>query len=477
MDPKGFRECILREFPYSPTQGQEDLIRQLSKFITSTTSRFPFFLLEGYAGTGKTTIVSALVKSLPKAGYQALLLAPTGRAAKVLSGYSGRPAFTLHKRLYKPKLDPDGHVGLVLVPNTLSNVVFIVDEASMIPDGRASAESAIFQARDLLDDLINHVFSGTNCKLIFLGDSAQLPPVGSDQSPALNPEYLKHSYHLDIQQFRLTDVVRQSLESGILSVATRIRNKIGADESAMPVFGEENHFQDVVRINGTEMMDALQEAYSESGYENTVVITRSNKRANLFNLGIRQRILFHEDEIAAGDHMMVVRNNYFWLPDDSKAGFIANGELIEVQRIRRIEEFYGFRFADASVRLVDYPDEATIDVILMLNTLDSESPSLSYADSRKLFDEVMADYDHVASKRKRFAEVRMNPHYNALQVKHAYALTCHKTQGGQWETVFIEKGYLTDEMINDEYLHWLYTAVTRASKKLYLVNFESRFFE
>jgi len=474
-----FSNFIFREFPYSPTPGQQNLIKRLADFIVSDMGQFPLFLLEGYAGTGKTTVVSTLVKALPKAGYSAVLLAPTGRAAKVLSLYAQMPAFTIHKRLYRPAMDADGHVHFQVQQNKSVRTLFIVDEASMIPDDRQSGENTAFQTRNLLEDLIGHVFSGQDCKMLFLGDSCQLPPVGSVQSPALDTDLLRESYYLDLDSFILSDVVRQSLESGILSVATGIRAKIGINGSGLPLplFGKENAFADVISITGIDMPDAMQQAFSDYGRENTVVITRSNKRANLFNQAIRERILFHENELAAGDNLMVVRNNYFWLPDESKAGFIANGDIIEVQSIRKTEELYGFRFAEATVRMVDYPEEPSFDVKLLLNAINSEGPALNYEDNQKLFNEVMADYMGESTRRKRMAGIRNNPHFNALQVKHASALTCHKTQGGQWDAVFIEKGYLKDEMIDTEYLRWLYTAVTRATKKLFLINFEERFFE
>jgi exodeoxyribonuclease V len=474
-----FSKCIFREFPYSPTPGQQNLIKSLSEFIVSDKSQFPLFLLEGYAGTGKTTVVSTLVKALPFAGYNAVLLAPTGRAAKVLSLYAQMPAFTIHKRLYRPAMDADGHMNFQVLPNKSVRTLFIVDEASMIPDDHQTGESSAFQSRNLLEDLIGHVYSGEDCKLLFLGDSCQLPPVGLTQSPALDTELLRQSYYLDLETFVLSDVVRQSLESGILSVATGIRAKIGDNDTSLPLplFGKENNFADVISLTGVDLPDMLQQAFHDFGRENTVVITRSNKRANLFNQAIRERILFHENELAAGDHLMVVRNNYFWLPEDSKAGFIANGDIVEVQSLRRTEELYGFRFAEATVRMVDYPDEQTFDVKLLLDTISSEGPALSYQDNQRLYNEVMADYMDESSRRKRMAGIRKNPYFNALQVKHASALTCHKTQGGQWEAVFIEKGYLKDEMIDKEYLRWLYTAVTRATKKLFLINFEDRFFE
>jgi len=473
-----FSNSIFREFPYSPTPGQQDLIKRLADFVVSDHGQFPLFILEGYAGTGKTTVVSTLVKALPKAGYNAILLAPTGRAAKVLSLYAQTPAYTIHKRLYRPAMDADGHVHFQVMPNKAARTLFIVDEASMIPDDRQSGEGGAFQSRNLLEDLIGHVYSGDSCKMLFLGDSCQLPPVGIDQSPALDTEILRQSYYLDLDKFTLSDVVRQSLESGILSVATGIRAKIhhSGNGIPLPLFGIENKFPDVISITGTDMPDYMQQAFHDFGRENTVVITRSNKRANLFNQAIRERILFHENELAAGDHLMVVRNNYFWLPEDSKAGFIANGDIVEVQSLRRTEEFYGFRFAEATIRMVDYPEEQTFDVKLLLDTLNSEGPALSYTDNQRLFNEVMADYMDEPSRRKRMAAIRKNPYYNALQVKHASALTCHKTQGGQWDAVFIEKGFLKDEMIDNDYLRWLYTAVTRATKKLFLINFEERFF-
>jgi exodeoxyribonuclease V len=373
-----FSNYIFREFPYSPTPGQQNLIKRLADFIVSDMGQFPLFLLEGYAGTGKTTVVSTLVKALPKAGYSAVLLAPTGRAAKVLSLYAQMPAFTIHKRLYRPAMDADGHVHFQVQQNKSVRTLFIVDEASMIPDDRQSGENTAFQMRNLLEDLIGHVFSGQDCKMLFLGDSCQLPPVGSVQSPALDKELLRESYYLDLDSFILSDVVRQSLESGILSVATGIRAKIGINGTGLPLplFGKENAFADVISITGIDMPDAMQQAFSDYGRENTVVITRSNKRANLFNQAIRERILFHENELAAGDNLMVVRNNYFWLPDESKAGFIANGDIIEVQSIRKTEELYGFRFAEATVRMVDYPEEPSFDVKLLLNTINSEGPAL-----------------------------------------------------------------------------------------------------
>lgn len=476
ISTKDLSRYIFSEFPYSPTQGQQELINRLATFITSSHNQFPFFLLEGYAGTGKTTVVSTLVKVLPLAGFSSVLLAPTGRAAKVLSNYAGMPAYTIHKRIYRLKADADARFSFQLMPNRNKNTIFIVDEASMIPGNQAS-QGNNFQSRNLLDDLIEHVYSGKNCKLLFLGDSCQLPPVGVSHSPALDMELLKNSYFLDAENFILQEVVRQALESGILQHATDLRRKINEGNNQLPLFRKENKWSDVISITGTDLPEAMQQAYSDYGRENTVLITRSNKRANLFNKAIRERILFHETELAAGDHLMIVKNNYFWLPDESKAGFIANGDIAEVLSIRKTEELYGFRFAEVTIRLIDYPDENSLDVKLLLNTIDSETPALSYEENNRLFQEVMADYQELNTRKKQLAAIRTNPFYNALQVKHANALTCHKTQGGQWDAVFLEKGYLTEEMLDTEYLRWLYTAVTRAEKKLFLVNFDNKFFE
>jgi exodeoxyribonuclease-5 len=376
-------------------------------------------------------------------------------------------------------MDADGLVRFQVSTNTATRTLFIVDEASMIPDGNQFSESGTFQQRNLLEDLIGHVYSGQECKLLFLGDPCQLPPVGSSISPALDKDLLKESYFLDVDHFELEDVVRQSLDSGILNEATRIRYKTlqYTGLATTPIFGHKNAKPDVISISGMDLAENLNDSYAKFGRENTVVITRSNKRANQFNQAIRQRILFQENELAAGDQLMVVRNNYFWLPEQSKAGFIANGDTIEVQSLRNFEEIYDFHFAEATIRLTDYPDENTLDVKLLLDTLQSESPSLPYPEYQKLFASVMEDYMHEPNRRKRLAAVRNNPYFNALQIKHSNALTCHKTQGGQWSVVYIDKGFLQDDNIDHEYLRWLYTAVTRATERLYLVNFEDSFFE
>ena len=472
MNEVEFSNLLLKRFPYKPTNSQEKLISRLSQFLFGKQDN-ALFVLKGYAGTGKTTVVSSLVNNLYNINKKSVLLAPTGRAAKVLSAYSAKKAFTIHKKIYIPSTAADGSIKLILSMNKHKNTIFMVDEASMIPDS-SSNQTDLFSARNLLEDLINYVYSGENCKLVLIGDTAQLPPVGLDISPALNLNYLISSFNLEISSYELTEVVRQSLESGILANATNIRNEI--KHRSKKALIELKDLNDVFRINGEELEDALIDAYSNSGKEETVIITRSNKRANIFNQEIRKRILYLENEITTGDYLMVVKNNYFWLNPDSKAGFIANGDIIEIQRIEKYEDFYGFRFADVSVRLIDYPEESDLNVKIMLDTIMYDGPSLSFKENKLLFEEILKDYDDIPSRRKRVENVKNNPFYNALQVKFAYSLTCHKTQGGQWESVFVDQGYLTEERINKEYYRWLYTAFTRATRKLYLVNFNERFF-
>jgi exodeoxyribonuclease V len=473
MDNTTFAQQLLNEFPYSPTASQKNLIAALSEFILDPAER-KLFLLKGYAGTGKTTVVSTVVKNLHLIGKDSVLLAPTGRAAKVLSSYSGAKAYTIHKHIYLLSTGLDGAVRMMLAFNKHKNTVFMVDEASMIPDSSGSNNFGLFSSRNLLEDMIQYAYSGKNCKLILIGDSAQLPPVGADESPALNIEYLKISFHLHISTFELKEVVRQSLESGILANATQIRRNIESNGDSPGL--NDKDFPDIIRITGIELEDFLNSAFSKSGSEETVIITRSNRRANIFNQEIRKRILFLEGEISTGDYLMIVRNNYFWVDKDSRPGFLANGDIVEIMRILKFEEMYGFRFADVTIRLTDYPEEKDLTVKILLDTLTVDGPALSSSDSKKLFDEVMKDYEEILSRRGRIEKVKNNPYFNALQVKFAYALTCHKTQGGQWERVFIDQGYISEKQLNKEYFRWLYTAFTRATKVLYLVNFHDRFF-
>jgi hypothetical protein len=474
MNTSQLKEIFLREFDFDPTPDQMDLIENLSGFLLNDTL-FSVFVLKGYAGTGKTTVVSNLVKVLPGLKAHCVLLAPTGRAAKVLAGYSGKQAWTIHKKIYRSGTDSDGGVTFRLTENKHVNTVFIVDEASMISDGSSADDGSIFGDRSLLDDLVEFVYSGENCRLILVGDTAQLPPVGMNESPALNIQFLMSEYHFEIWASELKEVVRQEAQSGILHNATLVRKKLIDDPEGFLRF-ELNGYKDVMRLHGQDAAEKIAEAFSWRDFKNTIVVCRSNKKANLYNQYIRNRVLFLEDEISAGDLLMVVKNNYFWLPKDSQASFIANGDILEIKRIQRIEEFYGFRFASITAMLTDYPDEPELDVIVMLNTLHVDGPSLPYKDVKKLFEEVEADYMDEPNKRKRYSMIKNNPYFNALQVKFSYALTCHKAQGGQWENVFVEMGYIPDNMPDYEYYRWLYTATTRATKNLYLIGFSDDFF-
>lgn len=468
---KDFYLKLINNFPFEATDDQQDFIRKISSFIIDPNQNL--FVLGGYAGTGKTTLVNTLVKSLPSIKARSVLLAPTGRAAKVLAGYTGKNAFTIHKWIYNRQEDDGGIFRFALKANKYTNTLFIIDEASMI--GESGAEGGILTSRSLLEDLFTYTFSGENCKVLLIGDAAQLPPVGMNVSPALNLKSLKQRMG-EIPPFSaLKQVMRQEKDSGILHNATLIRNAVRSKDFYVPKF-ELGGFKDVHRITGNELPDALNYCYREYGETESVLITRSNKRANQFNQLIKNRIKMHEDEICAGDLMMVVKNNYFWLNDESKASFIANGDAIELQRIRNIHEMYDFRFADAVIQLIDYPDQAPFECKILLNTLYAEAPALDKDQNELLYRNVSEDFAHIADKKVRMAELRKNPYLNALQVKFGYAITCHKAQGGQWDAVFVDQGYITEEMIDLGFLRWLYTAVSRAKTELYLVNFDDRFF-
>ena len=469
-----FYKSLLKNFGFQPTKNQLAVIGELTDFIFLKMQKH-LFVLKGYAGTGKTSLVGALVKTLPDINYDSVLLAPTGRAAKVLSNYSNKPAFTIHKMIYQLRSGGDGYTRFSIKQNKFQNTIFLVDEASMISDSGGLTSSSWGEQKSLLDDLLEYVFSGINCKLVLIGDTAQLPPVGMELSPALDEDFLYHSYRLNIEFNELSEVVRQAGDSEILTNATFLRNKIYSKKMDLPLFKSVNK-SDVKTINGIELEDELDSAYGKFGDDNVMVITRSNKRANLFNLQIRSRIRWMEDEIASGDFMMVVKNNYFWLDDASKAGFIANGDIVEILKISGEEEMYGFRFANITIRMIDYPNEPNLEVKILMESILSDSPSLSSERFRALYDAVSDDYSYEPNRKKRNELIRKNPYYQALQVKFAYAITCHKSQGGQWDAVFVDQGYLTDEMINVEYLRWLYTAITRAKKELYLVNFSEQFY-
>jgi exodeoxyribonuclease-5 len=461
---------LIKHFGHQPTSDQQAALKGLSEFCLSVEPR-QAFLLKGYAGTGKTTLITTLVKTLPAYKRKTALLAPTGRAAKVMSQYTGKAAFTIHKYIYRPKKDNGGRAMFNLRENKASNTIYIVDESSMISD--AGVDSSL-PSGSLLKDLLDFVSSGVNCKVIFVGDVAQLPPVGSDQSPALDGSYLGIHYRHETVEIEMTEVMRQLGNSQILKNATDLRQRQWSENFDTPRFDIGN---EVVRlVEGYEVEDALNDSFRDAGREGTAIIVRSNKRAGLYNQQIRARILWQEDEISAGDFLMVVKNNYFWLEDGSKAGFIANGDIIELLQIYEYKELYGHRFARVKVQMVDYPDEKPFETMLLLDVLNMPSPSLTWEDSKLLYQKVLEDYQDIPQKYKRHQEVQKNPYFNALQVKFAYAITCHKAQGGQWDNVFIEQPWLPSGDIDLDYLRWLYTAVTRAKQKVYLIGFKDEYF-
>ena len=471
-------ERIKDALGYMPTIDQQELISRISTFIGNYFSpdhRDDTLIIKGYAGTGKTSMVAALVKILPKIGLKAVLLAPTGRAAKVLAGYSGHQAFTIHKKIYRQKSATANGLGsFALDNNKHQRTIFIVDEASMISNDQS--ENSIFGSGRLLDDLFEYVYRGEMCKLILVGDTAQLPPVGLAISPALDAKVIGEM-GFNVSEFEMKQVVRQTRESGILHNATLLRQSLAENLQGYPHLTTTG-FADVRRITGGELIEEIENCYDEFGIGSTMVLCRSNKRANKYNEGIRRTILWRDEEISKGDLLMVVKNNYFWLGDEEKetTPFIANGDIAEITRIGKYRELYGFRFADVDLRLVDYP-EIEIQTKIMLDTLTSESPSLTWDENQRLFEAVMADYAEIGNKRERIKKVKENPYFNALQVKFSYAITCHKAQGGQWQAVFIDQGWLTDDMLNTEFLRWLYTAFTRPTVRLYLVNFKDEFFK
>lgn len=471
LSKNDFQALFRRQIPFVPTTGQDIAISMLSEFIT-TDQHHPLFVLKGYAGTGKTTLVSALVRSMNQLRQRTVLLAPTGRAAKVFSVYSGNKAFTIHKHIYRVRMQ-DGILQYSRKDNKLNNTLFIVDEVSMVSE---SQRLEGFSSRSLLDDLIGFVFEGEGNKLLFIGDDAQLPPVHSDESPALQIDYLRNSFDLSIQSYQLTDVVRQALDSGILFNANNLRTKIKSSDYDFPFFKNED-FPDFERISGGTLEEELNSLYSKYDSDDIVTITRSNKRAFMFNSEIRNRILFRENQIATGDFLMAVKNNYYWMDEKSEVGFIANGDIMEILAINKIQELYGFHFADVTVRLCDYPQYPNIDIKIILESLDCEAAALSQEDNNRLYQEVSLDYQEIADKRLRYLKIKNDPFLNAVQVKFSYSLTCHKTQGGQWKIAMIDQGYLPEDGVDREFLRWLYTAVTRATEKVYLINFKDEMFE
>lgn len=487
-------QLLAKRFPYKPTTGQLQFFEQIGAFITPEEVEHyrDCFLLRGYAGTGKTTLVGTLIKVLPRFGYKSILLAPTGRAAKVMANYAKKPAQTIHRKIYRQVADPgSGTLSFQRQKNYHEDTLFIVDEASMISD------EADFGGKGLLTDLIEYVFENAGNKLLLVGDTAQLPPVGRELSPALDRGFLASSFDMTVYEQELTEVMRQDEESGILYNATGLRMLLSDPEPTPKAIGfdallsdkpttspgevpaiklDVRSFGDIYKMPLNKLEDGIQYAYNKYGRENTVILCRSNKTAVQYNQFIRRMIDQAENELDAGDMLMIVRNNYTTLGEDSPAGFLANGEFAEVLRIRNIEEVHGLRFATVSLRLVDYEEQPDFEAKIMLDTLHSPTPALSSEQSKALYESVQKDYFYIKSKKERTEAVRRDPYLNALQVKFAYALTCHKAQGGQWSAVFIDQGYLPDGQVNQEFVRWLYTALTRATDEAFLMNFTPQFF-
>ncbi len=461
---------MVEAFCLEPTDGQATVMYHLSAFLLSEKEN-PTYILRGYAGTGKTSLVKALVKTLPQIMMRYVLMAPTGRAAKVLSSYTQQNASTIHRRIYQAQTFPDGSIRMARSENKSKNTLFIVDEASMI------GEQSEFGGKSLLDDLLEYVFSGEQCRLLLIGDTAQLPPVESRESPALDCDYLKSQFPITAATYELTEVKRQALSSGILFNATHIRERLKENtyEYELPLF-EINGFDDTIKIEPETFEELLYKVFSENVDNEAIIVCKSNKRANLFNQAIRGRILNIEGEIATGDRLMVVKNNYYWADGNDSISFIANGDMAEIRKIKHFEEMYGFRFADVELSFTDYPDAPNVEAKILLDTLNSNSASLTTEESQRLFAAIEEDYMDIPNRRQRYKEMRKNPWFNALQVKFAYALTCHKTQGGQWNTVFIDSAFNQKETLETEDLRWIYTALTRAQQHVYFVNFKEEFF-
>jgi len=460
-------QILRNKFPFDPTDSQLAFFKVFDEFWKDHKSSRPTLLVKGYAGTGKTTLVSVLVKVLPLFNFKYLLLAPTGRAAKVMASYTGRKAFTIHKIIYRQISTPDT-ASLEFKPQKSyhKDTVFIIDEVSMLADD-------LSETNQVLQDLIRFVFSHPGNKLILIGDRAQLPPVGQEISVGLDKHKLQSKYGLDVLDTEMTQVMRQKSDSGVLFNATRIREQLSRNENNFQF--KLHGFNDIYRMSGERLEEGLRYAHQKYGSQNTIVICRSNKSAVRYNEFIRRMIFFYDNEIDAGDHLMIVRNNYFFLPEDSSAGFLANGDFVEIRKIITLKEMYSFRFATLELQMVDYPDQEAFEAKVFLETLHSDHSSLTPEQNKKLYQEVSVDYqDYKPSERKKL--LRQDPYLNALQIKFAYALTCHKSQGGQWDAVFVDQGFLKQDMVNSEYLRWLYTALTRSTSELFLVNFHSNFF-
>ncbi|MCF8224242.1 MAG: AAA family ATPase [Bacteroidales bacterium] len=461
---------LLANLDFQPTESQEKLIGEISAYLENE-GEDEILLIRGYAGTGKTTIVNSIVKTLKELKIQSVLLAPTGRAAKVMFNYTGMAAWTIHKKIYRQKSGSDGMGVFVIDRNMHKDACFIIDEASMIGQGASESQ---FGSGNLLTDLVTYVRSGTRCRLILIGDTAQLPPVNTELSPALDKEVLE-SFGYRVREFTLTDIVRHQLDSGILFNATIIRKGITSRSPEIPALKLDG-YNDVTLVDGAELLDILGGSYDRYGEEETIVVTRSNKRANRFNAGIRGQIFWKEEQISRGDLLMVVKNNYFWKDPDNRIDFIANGDIARIERVIGFEEMYGINFANVELSLVDYGG-LELEARIMLDVFDVDGPSLPIETQRKLYNNILEDYPELTNRRKKAEHMMNDRYFNALQVKFAYAVTCHKAQGGQWKSVFLDQGYFTEDMLSLDYLRWLYTAFTRATEKLYLVNFSKLFVE
>ncbi len=471
MIEEHIKSQIYGNFAFTPTFGQKKVVENLSFFL-SQPEQGRIFILDGYAGTGKTALIAAVVSALKSMKIKSVLLAPTGRAAKVMAHYSGEKAYTIHKKIYRQRSLADIDSKFSLDINKEKDAVFIVDEASMLAN--YSMDATQFGSGSVLDDLVTYVRSGARCRLVIVGDSAQLPPVGLERSPALDPKHME--VYGEVVYALLDEVVRQDQQSGILFNATLVRCMLEAGIIDIPMF--DTSFEDVASLEGGEILEEIQSAYDRYGMDQTLIITRSNKRANRFNEAVRRNVLFAEEEIGSGDMLMIVKNNYHYTEreKDCAVDFIANGDTAELKRIRRFEDFYGFRFADALLSFPDYED-LELSCKILLDTLISESPSLTREEGSRLFYAVAEDYAEITTKAKRYKEVRENPFFNAMQVKFAYAVTAHKAQGGQWKCVFVDRMLFGEESITRDLMQWLYTAITRATEKLYFINFDERFFE
>lgn len=469
MINKFFLDKIKQNFPFEATSEQDNALEKIVDFLFLQKEE-SLFLLRGYAGTGKSSLLGALVKTMTEFKQKTVLLAPTGRAAKVFSSYSSHPAFTIHKKIYRQQKYSGDFGSFGIMDNLHKDTLFIVDEASMISNN--GLDSSVFGTGRLLDDLIHYVYSGENCRLLLIGDSAQLPPVGEDDSPALQTDVLT-GYGLEVREAMLSQIVRQAESSGILYNATSIRNALNKGKTDAYPKLKLKKFTDIVRISGEDLIDEISAAYDRDGLENTMIISRSNKRSNIYNQGVRNRILYREEELSAGDMLMITKNNYFWTENTEGIDFLANGEIVEVLRVRGEQELYGFRFRDVLVKSIDYDIE--LEIKILMDTLHSDVAGLTRERSEELFVNVMEDYADISTRAGKMKKLKIDPYYNAVQVKFAYAVTCHKAQGGEWSNVFLDLGYISEEHLGVNFYRWLYTAITRASAKLYLVNLPDEF--